>query len=218
MPRSTSRADAPRRRALTAFYGRVLPHFRRERMRLLTRSLCVSDGTRVLDVGGTPLNWGLLDCAPRVTVLNLHEGDVVADGRHLPFRDRGFDLVFSNSTIEHVGTLADQRAFAAEVARVGASYFVQTPNHYFPLEPHLLTPGVQFLPQRARLRLARNFTVWGWFVRPSPETVQDRVGRIRLLRERELHALFPGARLHRERWCGMTKSLIAIGGEPLPDK
>jgi hypothetical protein len=210
MPPSMS-ADG--RRRLLAFYDSVLPHFRRRRMRLLEESLRITSQTRVLDVGGTPLNWRLLEQRPRVTVLNLDAGDVVADGRRLPFRDRSFDLVFSNSTIEHVGSLVDQRAFATEVARVGQAYFVQTPNLYFPLEPHMLTPGVQFLPRRARLRVARNFTVWGWFVRPSPGTVRDRVGRIRLLGSREMRVLFPEARLHRERWCGITKSLIAIGGD-----
>jgi Methyltransferase domain len=183
-------------------------------MRLLVDTMRVTRRTRVLDVGGTARNWRLLEASPPVTVLNLDGGDVVGDGRRLPFRDDSFDLVFSNSTIEHVGSLDDQRRFAAEVARVGRAYFVQTPNVYFPVEPHLLTPFVQFLPRGARLRVARNFTVWGWFVRPPREMVLDRVGRIRLIREREMRALFPGARVYRERWLGVTKSLIAIGGSP----
>jgi hypothetical protein len=202
------------RRRLVAFHRSVLPRFRRRRMRLLVDALRVTPSTRVLDVGGTARNWALLDAPPSVTVVNLDQADVVADGRWLPFRDACVDVVFSNSTIEHVGSLDDQRRFAAEIARVGAAYFVQTPNRYFPLEPHLLTPLVQFLPRRARLRFARNFTVWGWLTRPSPTVVADRVGRIRLLGAGDMRALFPGAQLHCERWLGVTKSLVAISGGP----
>jgi FkbM family methyltransferase len=201
-----------RRRRVAGFYQRVLPRFRRRRMRLLADTMQVGPRTRVLDVGGTPLNWGLLDGPPAVTVLNLDGGHVIADGCRLPFRTSSFDLVFSNSTIEHVGSLASQGMFAAEARRVGKSYFVQTPNRSFPFEPHLLTPFVQFLPHDVRLRLARNFTVWGWLVRPPIDVVRNRVGRIRLLSSREMQALFPDADVHRERWLGLTKSLIAIGG------
>lgn len=210
--RTTSRGEGGHR--LLPFYDRVLPHFRRRRMRLLQDALQLRQDTRILDIGGTALNWRLLEPAASVVVLNLDAGDVVADGRRLPFRDRSFDVAFSNSTIEHVGSFSDQQQFANEVVRVAGAYFVQTPSLYFPIEPHLLTPFVQFLPRSARLRVARNLTVWGWFVRPSPDTVRDRVGRIRLIRGREMRVLFPEARLHRERWCGLTKSLIAIGGGP----
>lgn len=183
-------------------------------MQLLANALQLQPGTRILDIGGTDLNWRLIEPVASVVVLNLDGGDVVADGRWLPFRDQSFDVAFSNSTIEHVGSLTDQQQFADEVVRVAESYFVQTPNLYFPLEPHLLTPLVQFLPLRTRLRIARNLTVWGWFVRPSAATVRDRVGRIRLMTSREMQMLFPEARLHRERWFGLTKSLIAIGEKP----
>ena len=58
---------------------------------------------------------------------------VVADGCHLPFADDAFDMAFSNSVIEHV---PDHEAFSRELARVGRSYYVQTPNKWFPIEPH----------------------------------------------------------------------------------
>ena len=72
---------------------------------------------------------------------------MAGDGRALPFRDEAFDVVFSNSVIEHVGDAASQRRFAREVARVGRAYWVQTPNRWFPVEQHLLTPLVHWLPK-----------------------------------------------------------------------
>src|ERR1017187_2845994 len=93
--------------------------------------------------------WDMLAVRPRVTLLNPPRTKaelagaswwVAGDGRAVPFRDAAFDVVFSNSVIEHVGDAQSQRAFAREVARVGRAYWVQTPNRWFPVEQHLLTP------------------------------------------------------------------------------
>jgi hypothetical protein len=199
-----------RRRLVHRLYRAVLPHFRRQRMRLLERALSLHQRSWVLDVGGTPYNWQHARVGPRVTILNLDGGDVIGDGRRLPFRDRSFDVVFSNSTIEHVGDERDQSTFATEITRVGDRYFVQTPNRWFPIEPHLLTPLVHFLPMAARTRVARNFTLRGWLERPSPEDAAARVASVRLLGPRDMRRLFPDAHLHKERWLGVCKSLVAI--------
>lgn len=61
---------------------------------------------------------------------------VCCDGRALPFRTAGLDLVVSNAVIEHVGGLAEQRAFAAEHDRVGLNWVITTPNRWFPVESH----------------------------------------------------------------------------------
>ena len=120
-------------------------------MRRFAREFAITAETRVLDVGGTPEFWNLLPAPPRVTLLNTPRTRaelagavswVAGDGRALPFRDRAFDVVFSNSVIEHVGDAQSQQRFAHEVARVGRAYWVQTPNRWFPVEQHLLTPFV----------------------------------------------------------------------------
>lgn len=59
------------------------------------------------------------------------------------FQDNEFDAVFSNSVIEHVGDYEAQRQMANEIMRVGKRYFVQTPNFYFPIEPHILNNPVE---------------------------------------------------------------------------
>lgn len=61
---------------------------------------------------------------------------VVAGGRALHFRDGGFDLVYANAAIEHVGGAAEQQRLVAEMARVGRSWIVTTPNRWLPVEAH----------------------------------------------------------------------------------
>src|SRR5262245_54640703 len=127
----------------------------------------------ILDVGGTPGFWRVVGFARErasITLLNRTPLDcedawmrsVVGDARDMrDFRDGEFDVVFSNSVIEHVGSIADQQSMASEVRRVGKRYFVQTPNKFFPIEPHFLFPGFQFLPITLRAGLLARRDV-GW--------------------------------------------------------
>jgi hypothetical protein len=136
---------------------------------------------------------------------------VVGDGRFLPFGDKSFDIVFSNSVIEHLGDFASQQLFAKETVRVGIRYCVQTPNRWFPIDPHLFTPLIHFLPQGWQRRLLRNFTIWGLVARPTLEQCDEFLQEVRLLGYREFKGLFPNAEIYRERFFGLTKSLVAIG-------
>ena len=201
----------------------VMRRFRARRMREFVRRFGVTQDTRILDVGGTPVNWLLADVRPRVTLLNMPRGQergeagftfVSGDGCQLPFRDQSFEIVFSNSVIEHVGAPDQQRRFANEIRRVGKSYWVQTPNRRFPVEQHLLTPFVHWLPRSMQRAWVTKWTVWDWVERPSPDRrdfyIQHFLGDIRLLSDTELAALFPDAEILRERSLGWTKSLIAV--------
>lgn len=179
----------------------------------------------ILDVGGTQGFWermGFLN-EPDVdiTILNLKPQtaayanftSVVGDATNLEgYNDNAFDVVFSNSVIEHVGDSSDQRHMANEVMRVGRRYFVQTPNYYFPIEPHYLFPGFQWLPLDTRAWLLTHFDL-GWSKRvASREQARKEVGQVRLLREAEFLALFPGAKLYRETVVGFVKSFVVYGG------
>ena len=121
---------------------------------------------------------------------------------------RAFDLVFSNSVIEHVGSAADQRAMAAEVRRVGRAFFVQTPNRWFPFEPHLLTPLVHYLP-RAWQRPLYPYTFWALLSRPSRAEIDANFEQIRLLTRQQFGTLFPDATLITERLALMPKCFVA---------
>src|SRR5690348_18441218 len=59
----------------------ILLHFRRRRMRRFAREFGVTSETRILDVGGTPFNWLLLDVRPRVTIVNMPRAGEAVDTR-----------------------------------------------------------------------------------------------------------------------------------------
>jgi hypothetical protein len=211
---------------MTAGFAAISAYFRRRRMRRFARTFRIAPETRVLDVGGTLDYWGLLPDPPRVTLLNTPMARetlrtapawVAGDGRSLPFRDGAFDVVFSNSVIEHVGGGESQARFAREAMRVGRRFWVQTPNRWFPVEQHLFMPLVHWLPRRWQRVLAPRLQLAHIVLGLSPERRQFYLRHyledIRLLDADGLRALFPGARLVRERFCGWTKSLIVYGGE-----
>ena len=196
--------------------------FRARRMKLLARAVGLTPQMRVLDVGGTIEIWRLAPVMPRVVLLNqafwphqmeAAEGVILGDGTRLPFADQSFDLVFSNSVIEHVGDQAAQTRFAREIARVGKRYWVQTPNRYFPIEHHLWTPLVHWLPRAWQRAIVRRFSIWRLVTKHNAAErefyVNHYLDTIRLLSAPELAALFPGAAIVRERSFGWTKSLVA---------
>ena len=199
---------AARQGLRTRLAERVSERSRRRRAELFARSLAPQPGERLVDVG-----CGELGVAAFVTELEVTGVDrvprpgyeapgrrfVQADARELPFDDGEFDIAYSNSLIEHVVAPEDRAKVAAEIRRVGRRYFVQTPNRWFPVEPHSLLPGVHLLPRRLGRRL------WDRGVSDDPfdETL--------LLGAGELRRLFPDARIVRERLGPLTKSLVAVG-------
>lgn len=207
-------------------YGWFQPYFRRRRAQLFHTLMPVTPGQTILDVGGYHTFWTYMDCDNPVECLNVHEPRfkqplperfkyVVGDGRALPYPNGHFELAFSNSVIEHVGGWEDQQRFAAEIRRVGRSYWVQTPNRWFPVEPHLIGAFVHFLPFRLQRRLVRWLTVWGWVNKPSQQQIDDFISDIRLLTEREMRTLFPDAEIHYERVLFFfKKSFIAVRAVP----
>ncbi|MEI6506629.1 MAG: methyltransferase type 11, partial [Planctomycetota bacterium] len=120
-----------------------------------------------------------------------------------------FDLVFSNSLIEHVGGHASRLELAEAVRDLAPRHWVQTPYRYFPLEPHWLFPGMQFMPAAARVQIAAHWPL----SHTKPESVQAARRDVlwtELLSTTEMRDLFPESILLHERVAGLTKSLIAV--------
>lgn len=175
----------------------------------------------ILDVGGNPMIWLDVGYEGPVVFLNLVRPDdwpdlppgcsfVQGDGRSLSFGDNEFGIVFSNSVIEHVGDLEDQRRFASEIRRVGRRYWVQTPNRRFIVEPHVRFPGFQWLPDPVAHAVVATWP-FSHHRRDGLTTEQawDAVRQTRMLTVSEMRELFPEAALWRERAVGLTKSIVA---------
>jgi SAM-dependent methyltransferase len=195
-------------------YAPFLRFFRAKRNCLCIKVLNLTAEMTVLDVGGDASYWRSMPIRPRVTLLNILEMEesefpqVVASACDIPYPDKSFDVVFCNSVIEHLGTWEHQLQAAKEMLRVGRKTWVQTPNRWFPIEPHLLTPFIHWLPRKWQRRLIP-YTVWAFITKPSTEYCDKLWEEVRLLNVREMKILFPTCKLIRERF-GITKSLIAV--------
>lgn len=176
---------------------------------------------RVADVGGSVHYWdsiGLQPASVDIYNISLDQTDgadaernasiILYDGHRLPTDDASYDLALSNSVIEHV-PLDQRAAFAAEMTRVGRRVFLQTPNYWFPLEPHFVFPFLHWLP-RSIGRHVVAVTPWRLLSRPAPERRRSYFEEIRLLRRSELEQLFPGAEIRPEKVLGLTKSWYVI--------
>lgn len=180
---------------------------------------------RILDVGGETAfwehrGWAGLD-GVEILSLNLapeeqrHENikPVTGDATNLgQFGDGSFDIAFSNSVIEHLFTFENQRRMALEIQRVGKSFWVQTPNFWFPMEPHFHVPGWQWMPLALRVAMLQRWRC-GWRG-PCADPVRARalVEEVRLMTKSELSSVFPGAKLVPEWFCGFVKSWTVVGG------
>lgn len=202
--------------------------FRRRRlagfMELVDQTLSVRSECRVLDLGGEVGYWAGLkdlwaDRPMKITLVNQMPQQspderlesIVGDACSLPdFVDRSFDVVHSNSVLEHVGDWTSKRRMAAETRRLANSYFVQTPSYWFPMEPHFRTMFIHWLPRPvARAMLQRR--PHGCF--HKARTVDEAYWMLddsSLLDMRDMTELFPDARIVREKVAGLTKSLTAI--------
>ena len=183
----------------------------------------------IVDVGGTREYWNIIPVEylrrrnVRITIVNLTVptdsfeaqdavfSHVQGDGCNLKEVEHNrFDIAHSNSVIEHVGDLNKMADFAKEIRRIAASYYVQTPNFYYPIEPHFLFPFFHWLPVSVRLRLAMRFKL-GCFPRASDiNEARSFIDLCRLLKKKTLLDLFPDATLYKERLFLLVKSFVLI--------
>ncbi len=163
---------------------------------------------KILDVGGTMLYW---ECLPdnfiqknkiKITLLNTSTEDIscsndcfssiAADGCHLSlFGDKSFDIAHSNSVIEHVGDWERKVSFANEIQRVATCHYVQTPNFWFPVEPHCLTFFFHWLPIPCRVFLIMHFNLGHWKKRNNIDQAIRVVESASLVTKKMLKSLFP---------------------------
>lgn len=196
--------------------------FRNKRFEFLRGKLdALPKPVRILDIGGLESFWTNRGFGNnpdfQITILNLEKqatsgssfASLAGDATNLVgIRDQEFDVAFSNSVIEHLFTLDNQRQMALEIQRVGKYHFVQTPNKYFPIEPHYVLPFFDCLPASwkynilTKTRLSR-LKKW------SHQDAKQYVDEIRLISYREFKRLFPRSQMYKEKIMGLTKSFTA---------
>lgn len=191
----------------------------------LVNSLPITDRPlRILDLGGVEAYWNdkrrLIDRPLEITLMNLDCEPVTKPGFvslrgnacHMPeLPDNSFDVIHSNSVIEHVGQWSGMMSMAREIRRVAPAYFVQTPYFWFPVEPHARTAFLHWLPELLKFRLvmARKCGPY-WSKAKTVDEAMRTIQSSLLLDKRMFSALFPDANIVSEKVFGMTKSLMAI--------
>jgi hypothetical protein len=189
---------------------------------------------RILDLGGERAYWLAFDksyLASRnvnITLVNLEVNavnlgvsidDTIRDPRFSvvigdacnlsQFAEASFDLVHSNSVIEHVGSWNSVEAFATETRRLAPAYYLQTPYFWFPIEPHFIAPFLHWLPESLRLKIILTLNVTGSYLPFS--SIGDAMRAVRdaaLLDRTQLRYLFPDGSIRFEWFFLLPKSLI----------
>jgi hypothetical protein len=191
---------------------------------LIDRIIARQGRARIVDIGGTEYYWQIfgdyLASMPiEIDLINLTHTpttspkltSIVADATRLDHvDDNSYDLVHSNSVIEHVGSWSDMARMAQHVRRLAPVYYVQTPNFWFPYEPHFRFLGFHWLPQQLQYRLLMRCNLGFGGRRQSVDAAMRGVQSTSMIDRRQLQTLFPDARIEHERVLGWTKSLMAI--------
>lgn len=211
--------------SIHSIYGQIFKIWRRRRFQLFLGLMRPKLTDTLLDVGGYPGFWtSHPQPVKQIDSLNVQEvpwnpqsapnhliRTLVGDGCSLAMPDKSYDIAFSNSVIEHVGSWERQQQFASEIRRVAKALWVQTPAYECPIEPHYLTPFVHYFPRSFQRLTLRWCTVWGWIERPNADQINSMVETTRLLRKSEMRRLFPDCDIVTERLLGMIpKCYIAI--------
>lgn len=185
---------------------------------------------KICDLGGTYRYWLVFpfsdfkDVNFEITLVNIEEAiqsedenyQKLLDHPNLKFisevgngcdmshkEDNSFHLTHSNSVIEHVGDWQNIKSFAKESQRIGDYYFVQTPNYWFPIEPHYVLPLVHFCSRPIHTKLLMMFK------NRSFDEATANFEENRMLSYKEFKYLYGDSTLITERFFLLRKSFIA---------
>ena len=172
----------------------------------------------LLDIGGKINFWENRGLAGnndyKITVLNIEKEKsnysnincLIGDATNLnQFKNKSFDIVHSNSVIEHLYNFENQKKMASEIMRVGQKYIVQTPNKYFFIEPHYLLPFFNIVPEKLKYLILTK-TKLSRLKKWDKNFTKQYIKEIRLLSEKEMKTLFPKSKIYFEKFLGMNKS------------
>ena len=194
-----------------------MKHTRKHRMQVFIGHLAIRRGERILDLGGLPEFWEDCPIPLDITILNLPGSSprtvpqshhritlVEGDACNVEFAaDNSFDIVFSNSVIEHVGDKTRRSEMAREIRRLAPRYWVQTPSIWFPIEAHCHMFFWWFYPE-----FVRSFFMNRW--RKSLPAWTDMMNGTTVVLKSEMLEIFPDAVIWTEWKFGFIKSYSAF--------
>jgi len=128
----------------------------------------------------------------------------IENNNKLPFKDDHFDAVFCSAVIEHVGTKSKQEFFIREILRISKSFFITTPNRWFPLEFHTFLPFLHWFPQKTHQLFLKKLGYSFW----------ANTDNLNLLSEKTFLNLFPQCKsinIYKYRLFGLTSNLVIYG-------
>ncbi len=182
----------------------------------------------ILDVGGREAYWKAIPeeffekHAVKITILNLPCDLVGNESRFFTYStgdacdmseypDNCYDIVHSNSVIEHVGNWEKIKAFSRETRRLAPNLFVQTPYYWFPIEPHFVKFAHHWLPKSWRVFMWMNFKMGE---RGKAKDIDEAMGKFDdepyLLDYKMFSFLFPDCKIIKEKYLFLTKSMVAF--------
>lgn len=193
----------------------VQSYKRKRRMKEFVSLMLIEPGTRILDLGGTAKIWLSIEIPLQVTILNLPGSDfykpdttihsfkfIEGDATKIENISERFDVVFSNSVIEHVGNEQKQIDFSKQVKKFADRYYIQTPSIWFPIEAHTGYPFWFFLSQKSR------DAIMGRWAKKLPKWTEMVKGTT-VIKKNFLQELFPKSNIITERMLFIPKSYIA---------
>ena len=202
-----------------------IPAFRNKRFSRFLTELNPQAKEKIIDLGGEPEFWKKSAIELKVHCVNLDKLEFDQDEYVARIKtsagdccdlvnekDNSYDIVFSNSVIEHVGDLKRQKLFARTALRLGQKLWIQTPSKFFPIEPHWFALLIHWFPRKYQYSLFRLFALRQRFagVKLSKEEIKAQVDDVRLMTKSELKEMFPGCRIITERFFLLPKSYIVV--------
>jgi len=210
-------------------FARLSKISRTRKLELFNKLMNPTKEMKILDIGAeiNPTNENIIQFIDsyswnnNVSAINLSSEHIslikqyypevdarVGDACALPWEDKHFDIVYSNAVIEHLGSFEKQKKMAAEVMRVGKSWFITTPNRWYPFEFHMRLPFVTWLPRNGYIRFGQLISYN--HVERKYMTGIKRDG-LRLITAKELKHCFPSSRIIKQRVTFMAETLICVG-------
>ena len=188
---------------------------------------------RLLDIGGTFAFWERMGLRQEhqlsVSLLNNHHIDksqidyspcydyidnVYGDANELTRTDfANYDVVFSNSMLEHLDSKTSQERLTAEILASGKPFFIQVPNKYSLIDPHFPHPFVPFFaayPKTLQTRLLTIGAFGGGEKYRSLEQARERFKYYNPISRGQIRKLLPPAHIITERHLGIPMSIIAM--------